>query len=453
MGKSKTKTVNPDRLPIGKFLAWRGGAFSLAANFIIMGYLTIYCTDTLMLPAGLIGMILLGSKILDAVGELYAGFLIDNTKTKLGKGRPYELLFFGLWISTVLLFSTPQSFGIVGKSIWVLIFYALVMSVFQTLIQAASMPYMMRAFTSKLQMVKLQSYGGIVGTVLSITVSVSFPRVVAMLTTAPGGWTKVVTIFAIPLLIIGLTRFLFVKEVVTIETDGAKQESLKLKDIFEVLKMNKYIWIICGLTLLIQIMAGMNAGTYYFKYIVGDLGQYGTVQMVSMALLIVMVFFPKIIKRFSVSTLIGAGAVAGMIGGIIIFFAKDNMALLMLGVGCTGFATLSPSYLIPLMIMDAAKYNILKGHKSMEATMASVNNFGTNIGSGIGSAMVGIFLGVTGYVGNVAEQTAAATLTIRALYSIIPTIVFIVIFIMMRKFDLEKKLPQLQKEHDEAISN
>lgn len=440
MAKNKLKKSDPDRLPLGKFLAWRGGAFSLAANFIIMGYLTIYCTDTLKMPAVLVGTLLLASKILDAVGELFAGYLIDSTNTKLGKGRPYDLFLIGLWAGTVLLFSTPQSLGLVGKSIWVVFFYTLVMSVFQTLIAAASMSYTMRAFTTKQQIVKLQSYGGIVGTLLSVTVSVSFPMVMKTMATSASGWTKLLVIYAIPLLVIGLTRFIFVKETVKIDDNVDKQERLKFSEIFQVLKTNKYIWITCGLTLIVQLMNGMGAGTYYFKYVVGDISKFGTLQMLTIPMLVVMFIFPKFIRKYSVSALISGGAVLGVIGGIIAFFAGANIPMLLVASVFTGLAALPPAYMGALMILDCAKYNLQKGQKSMEATLSSINNFGTNVGSGIGSAVVGLMLGAAGYVGDAAAQTPAAIFAIRSLYSLVPVLLYVIIIILMRFYDVEKKV-------------
>ena len=209
MAKTK-KAPNPDRLPVGKFVAWRMRDWSLAANFIVMSYLTIYCTDTLKMPAALVGTLLLASKILDGVGEMFAGYIVDNTRTKFGKGRPYELCILGLWICTYFLFSTPDM-GMVGKSIWVVIFYALVQSVFQTMLAAAQTPYMKRAWANKRVLVKLQSYGGILGTLLSAIVSISFPILMRSMATSHAGWSKLVMIYAIPLGLIGLLRFCICK--------------------------------------------------------------------------------------------------------------------------------------------------------------------------------------------------------------------------------------------------
>lgn len=43
----KEKKVNPDKIGIGKFWAWQMWGVSAAVNFLIISFITIYCTDTL----------------------------------------------------------------------------------------------------------------------------------------------------------------------------------------------------------------------------------------------------------------------------------------------------------------------------------------------------------------------------------------------------------------------
>lgn len=445
------KKDNPDRLPLGKFFAWRAGAFSLAGNFILMGYVMIYCTDMLKMPAELVGSILLASKIIDAVLELYAGYYVDRTKSRLGKGRPWDLCLIGLWISTVLLFATPVGASLVAKAIWIFTMYMFVQSIFQTLAQAGSIPYMMRAFRNKNVIVKVQSYGGVVGMVLSIGLSVLLPKLVKSMGTSPSGWTLLVTLVAVPLLLLGLTRFIFVKEIYEIQEPA--EEKIKIKDVLKTISGNKYIWLVCGITLAMQIISGMNAGTYYFTYIVGDISKLGTLQIVSIAILPLMFIFPKIIKKFSISTVIAAGAVMAVLGCIIAFFSGSSMMMLMAAEVIKALGMLAPPYLITVMIMDCAKYNLWKGNASLEASLAAFNSFASNVGTGLGSALVGFLLGAAGYVGGAATQNPETLLMIRLLYSLIPGVLFALMYVFARLFKLDKMMPQIDKDIEERSAN
>lgn len=54
----------------------------------LIAYTTFYATDVLQLNAGLVGTLLLVSKLFDGVTDLVAGFLVDRTNTKLGRRGP-----------------------------------------------------------------------------------------------------------------------------------------------------------------------------------------------------------------------------------------------------------------------------------------------------------------------------------------------------------------------------
>lgn len=445
MGKTK-KAPNPDKLHLGKFLAWRGGAFSLAANFLVMTFLTIYCTDALMMPPALVGSILLVSKIFDAVGELYCGYIVDNSKvTRFGKGRPFDLLFIGLWGCTILLFSVPISLSLPFKVIWVFAMYMLVQSVFQSLIQAASMPYMMRAWANKNVMVKLQSFGGVVGMLLSIVFNIAFPIFVRMYGHSASGWTKLMVMVAVPMCIIGLTRFFFVKENYAPQKES-HEERIKISEVIDILKSNKYVWIVAGINGLIQLIPGLAANTYYFTWVVGDISKLGTISMVSIILLPIMFFVPRIIRKYSISLVITVGSVFGVIGASIAFFAGANITILMVAALFTGIALLAPPYLTPIMLVDCATYNRYIGKKPMEGTIQAVCTFGGNVGTGIGAQITGLVLALSGYVGNAAMQSSSTIFGIRSLYTLVPIIVYILLLLSAKAFTLEKKIPEMEAE-------
>lgn len=442
------KAKNPDRLPFFKFLAWKTSDIATSANFIVLGYLTIYCTDTLKMPAALVGTLLMASKIFDGVTDLFAGYIVDNTKTRFGKGRPYEFCILGIWGATILMYACPD-IGMVGKSIWIFFTYTLVQSIFATLKVAAGMPYSIRAWPNKRVLVKSFSYGGIVTMIGAMTVSVSFPMAMRAIATSASGWTRLVLIYAIPIAVIGMLRFIFVKEIYNLDAPGSSREKVKLKDIFTVLKSNHFIWIEAGVMLLAQVYAGMHMGAYYFTWIVGDIGKYGALQGITIIMLVFLILFPRMMKKFSVPDLITMGAVSGIIGCLLNFFAGSNMIMLGVALLFIGFAALPTSYLLSIMIYDCSVYNEWKRLPRLEATMSSINNFGSKVGNGIGTALVGFLLGAAGYSGSLSEQPGSALFMIRNLYSTIPAVIFVVMIILVRFFTLPKMLPQIEKENAE----
>ena len=166
-------TKNNNKIGMGKFWGWQARAISMGCMTIVMGYLTIFCTDTLMLPAGLVGTLLLISKVTDGITDLIAGYLIENTKI-------------ALWLCTWLLFTCPENVSTVVKCIWIFIMYTLVNSIFATFLISNQTPYMLRAFDTQEKIVKVNAYGGIVVTIGCAVVSMLFPSMMATMATSGG---------------------------------------------------------------------------------------------------------------------------------------------------------------------------------------------------------------------------------------------------------------------------
>lgn len=440
------KVANPNKLPVGKFLAFRAGGFAMSSNYIVMGFVAIYCTDFLKMSPILVGTILLFSKIFDAFGELFCGYIVDNAKlSKLGKARKFDLFLIGQWGCTILLFSVPETLSMPFKIAYVFIFYMLVQSVFQSIVQAANQPRLMYGFANKNVIMKVQSYGGVVSMVLSIAFNMIFPNLMKSMATSGIGWTRLMLIVGIPICLLGLTRFFIVKEEYLPETK-THEERIKIKEIINVLAQNKYIWIVAGIGLLMQTAVGLGANTYFFKYVIGDLGKLGIVSMISIVLLPIMFVVPTLVKKFSVSALIAVGGFIGVAGGILAFLANNNMTIVLSAALLTSLAVIAPPYMSAVMISDCSVYNRYKGNKGMEATLAAVTQFGGNLGVGIGGLIAGIVLEISGYNGKMQVQSSSALIGIRALYGLVPALFYLLMALLALAYNIEKKIPEMEAE-------
>lgn len=247
MGKQNNKRDNPGYVGAVRFWGWQSRGLSGAVQFIVLsGFISIYCTNMLGLNAAIVGTILAASKIVDAVTDLFAGFLVDRTETKLGKGRPYEFAIIGLWLCTWLIFTVPEGLSTTLKYVWVVVFYIAANAVCGTLLSANQNAYMIRAFGRDEQRVKLASFGGIVIMLGSIVVNAVFPVLQGKIATSLSGWSLLVGMFSVILGVIGILRFLLVKE--ENHDEVAKSEKVTLKDVFTVLKkINTFIlYASCG---------------------------------------------------------------------------------------------------------------------------------------------------------------------------------------------------------------
>lgn len=81
-----------EKVGLGKLLLWNSSSCSVALSTLMLGYVTFYCTDVLQLAPALVGTLFMVSKIFDSFTDIVAGFIVDRTQTRWGKGRPYEIL-------------------------------------------------------------------------------------------------------------------------------------------------------------------------------------------------------------------------------------------------------------------------------------------------------------------------------------------------------------------------
>lgn len=419
------KKLKENRVSFGKLLAWSSRQIALGSATIVIGYLSMYCTNMMGMSAALVGTLLMASKIFDGVTDLFAGWLVDNTRTKLGKGRPFELCLIGVWLCMYMLFAMGVEWSMEMKCVWIFILYTLIFSVFSTLMNAAETPYMVRAFGNSQVITKVASYGGIIITLGSMLVSVSFPIMVGRMGQTPAGWRMIMMIYAVPLTVIGLFRFLFIKEIYEPETESSK-DRLGIKDILLVLKSTKYIWFFAIAMMIPQAIKGMSVATYYFANVVGDISQYSIIQGLSIVAMVALAIVPLLSKKFMPMQIIMYGFLVGIAGCLINLFANTAMPLLVVGSILTGIATVPCSYLRTPVIMQIADYNESNGKPRMEGTIASAANFMGKIGNALGAFILGLLLDAGGYDGTLDVQPASAVMSIRIAYSIVPAVFMLI---------------------------
>ena len=437
---------NPGRIGAGKFWAWSARDLSVAANFIVLSFLSIYCTNTLHMNPLLVGTLLLVSRIVDAVTDLVAGYIVDKTNTKWGKGRPYEFAIIGMWLATWLLYSAPAEAGTTLKAIWIFVMYMFVNSIFTTLLNACGNPYMVRAFKTNEQRVKLASFGGIIIMIASIAINIIFPIAMNRIATSAKGWSTMIALFALPLGLIGILRFFVVKETEKVETSD---EAVSFKDVIAVLKTNKFVYMVIALQLVYALVTGTGVATYYFTYIVKNVEIMGTVSAISVVVLPLMAFFPVLLKKIPMGRFVQIGCIFYVLGELIIFFSRGSIPILMAGTVVLGIGTLPVTYLVNLMALDCGSYNAYLGRQRMDGTIGAIKGFANKLGAALGAGLLGVMLSIGGYNGEAAVQTEAANFSITALYTLIPAALFAVMVFVLHFYKLDSMMPEINRVIEE----
>ncbi len=448
--KKQEKQRDPMAPNLKECLLWNSRQVSQAMNIVIMGFLSMYCSDVLGVNIALVGTLLMVSKIFDGFTDIIAGYIIDRTNTKLGKGRPYELCIIGYWVCTVLMFSCPPGWELPVKCAWILIMYALINSIFGTLLGSSIVPYSVRAFNSERKYVAYGSYGGLMSMLGAMIINIVFPMMMANLGTSEGGWTEMVLIFAVPCTVIGLLRFFFIPEKYDID---AKTDKIILRDVWECLKSNKHIYPVAIMVLIYNLVANMGVTTYYFTYIVGDVGKMGLISTLAVLMIPFLALAPQIMKKVSVRNLCFIGFVMCMFGYTLNWFAKDSIPLLLFAGVFTGLGVLPVNMFNTLMIYDCADFNEWQDRPRMEATLGVIPGLGQKIGSALGAFFMGILLNMSGYISTTgsqaATQPASAITMIRLLMSFVPVAFYAVAAIICKCYKLDAMKPQMRKEIDE----
>jgi GPH family glycoside/pentoside/hexuronide:cation symporter len=132
MNPTKSRKIPKDKVPVLKKIAYAAPAFALAVVGIpVYVYIPKFYTDVVGIHIGLLGLILLGARLFDAVTDPVIGVISDRTQTRFGRRRPYmglgslilavaifllfnppagtpgfETAWFGVWIFCLFLFWT-----------------------------------------------------------------------------------------------------------------------------------------------------------------------------------------------------------------------------------------------------------------------------------------------------------------------------------------------------------
>lgn len=427
------------------FFAWPTRTISYAVGSVLLGYVTFYATDFMGISAATAGIVFMISKIFDGVTDIIAGYLIDKTHTKLGKGRPYELALIGYWISTVLIFCAPKM-GMAASYVYLFVMYSMANSVFLTLLNCCEPVYLANALEDQGQSVSILAFTGFISMIFTMAASMLVPQMVATMGTTRAGWMKISLVLAVPFTLLGLVRFLVVNERKDIAESSLQK--IGVKEMIGLLAQNKYILIFAIVILTSNIGSNLvsNVTTYYFMYIMNDIGLASIMSLAMLAIVVVMILTPMLSKKFGFVNVMRVTTLLGMAGYLVRLLAPTNILLLFVSniFAMMGFYTMFS--FAGTFVIDCMDYGEWKTGTRSEGTIACAQSVTAKIGTAIGAGAIGILMGISGYNGALDIQPDSANTMIIMLYSVIPAAFCLIQFILLRIYDLDKHLPQIREE-------
>lgn len=427
------------------------GVYNFLAAFVM-----IYLTNTIGLNPGIIGTLMMLSKLCDGISDVFFGAMIDKTRSKLGRARPWMLFgFIGCAITMVLIYAIPTSWGQTAQYIYFFITYTLLNAVFYT---ANNVAYgTLTALITKngherVQMGSIRfmfSYG------TSIVVQAVTVGAVEFFGGGAVGWRTVAIVYAIIGLISNTISAFSVKELSDEELDGEDnvidedgKVKYSLKDAAKMLLHNKYYLMICCVYILQQIYSAMiNSGIYFMTYVLGDANLLGTFSVaINLPMILGLLITPFLVKKLNgMYKLNLTGYIIGTIcRGLVIVGAMIGsipMMLVFSAIASIGMSPLQGD--LTALIASASEYTYLTQNKRLDGTMFSCSSFGTKLGGGIGTAMSGWLLAAGGYVADAAVQSASCINMLHCMYLWIPMIINFVIMLILSRLKVEKANEEL----------
>lgn len=439
-----------------------GGIGTLVPNVLITTYFSFYATDVLGMGAGLVAFILLVTKLLDGVTDLISGLIIDNTHTRWGKGRPFDICLVFIGLFTILLFNAPKS-GIVFQAIYLGIMYSLVQAVFATLFHTADRVYLLHAFPEERERNNTFGVSTVFGQLISSTVSVIVPVFIAAVGTNHAEWGKTVALAVIPCTILSMVRFFFIKEKDNVvntsvknNVEDKKAEKKKnrvgFKDGVKAISANPYILLLSFAIFVIVIASGFmgTATAYYFQYIMKDMNKMAIAAASSYASLIMVVLFVPLSNKFGKDKMMKFGLLLAVLGNLIRWFGGANIVTITAGLSLVMIGIMPISIYFPLYLFDIIDYGEWKTGKRVEGLYAAFPTFANKVAGGLAVSLAMFILGAAGYNGSAATQPQSVLTAIEWIYNGIPTIIQIIMATMVLFFyNIDKKMPQIKKELEE----
>ena len=441
------------KFPLSKKIIWNLPA--LTANGwwgILAGYLTYYLTQSVLLSSASVGIVLMASKIFDGFTDLIAGYIIERTNTRWGKGRPYTLCVCAAWIFIILLFAIPSYFSTTAKLIYVFVCYTLINSVALTFFNCADAPYMIRAIPAEKDKSSTLAVGGVIVTYGSTLLVIAMPLLIDNFCKTPMGWTILALAIGIPSIILSATRFFFIKELPMTDAEGneikEKQEKVSVKAIAKHIFSNKYVLICFGLVMFFYFGQNLNTvvASYYFTYNIGDLSLLSIIGATALVSPIVLLFIPKLLEKFGKTKVLQIGLLINLGASIIRAFAPTNLVLYAATSILCNMGTLPMIYFIGLLLMDCMDFGEWKMGYRVESGYSAVSSAGQKIAAGLASGFAGLVMGAVGFISGAESQSPAALEGIKALTIYAPIAVAAVLVVLIFNYKLEDKLEGIRKE-------
>lgn len=406
---------------------------------IVSYFLMIYLTDTIGLTPLFVGNLFLCARVWDAFNDPMMGFIVDNTRTKWGKFRPWILI--GTLLNAVVLvflFRRPEGLGATGLCVYYSVLYILWGMTYTVM----DIPYwsMLPSLSSTKEERDSMS---VIPRIFASTAWLLMGAFAIKLVSALGGgddskgYSSLSLIVAVIFVVTTIITVVFVHDRSSQQTAHGKKESkMSIKSALHVIAGNDqlkvFIGIVLAYNLVVQIAGGM--AIYYFKYVVGNEDFYPIfTTSASIAEIGALLLFPILSRSLTKKQVFAIASFTPAVGLVALvvssFFLPQNVVIIALcgilfklGSGLSLGAT-------TVMLADIIDYGEVKLGTRNESIIASFQTLLVKTASAFSGWLIGVGLTLIGYEAN-AVQGASTVMGMKFIMGVLPSVITVFAFVI-----------------------
>lgn len=397
MENSKTGHSKRNRVTFGLGTIGRDMVYSL-----ISMYLMFFLTEIKQLSNNAmwwITGIILVARIFDALNDPVMGVIVDNTRTRFGKFKPWitvGALSSGLF--TILIF---LDYGL-SEALFIPLFAVLYLfwGITYTTNDISYWSMMPSLTTNPHEREEIGSFARICANIGLFAVVAGIVPLTNILGEKFGSMHNGYLVFAIiVVLIMWIGQAITVLGVIEPNRIAKNEHHTSLRDLATAIFKNDQL-LVTGISMalfMIGYTTTASFGLYFFKYAYGDEGMYSIFALIlGLSQIIALAIFPMLSKRIDRKIIYRYATVLVVVGYIVFFFSPMNM----LFIGIAGILLfVGQAFIQILMLMflaDTIEYGQLKLGRRNESVTFSIQPFINKMGGAIASGVVGVTVIISG---------------------------------------------------------